>query len=212
MIYVKEQCGQNDIAHPFFLHTVPERPDDLPEARREVGFENLDFDFFLHGALFDGKCAASVPMPNYPVAAVRTGQRTQSGNALWTVRLSLNTEPYRTAYHDALADSPLAHSVFNVYAADGYLVYVKEQCGQSNVAHLFFLHVDPERTDDLPEARREVGFDNLDFDFFLRGALFDGKCAARIPLPDYPIAAIRTGQFGPGGELWSAEFSVRDAR
>ena len=126
----------------------------------------------------------------------------------------LDLSPRRTAYHDALADSPLARSMFDVYAADGYLVYVKEQCGQSDIAHLFFLHVDPERTDDLPEERRQVGFDNLDFDFFLRGALFDGKCAARIPLPDYPIApiaAIRTGQFGPGGELWSAEFSVRDA-
>ena len=211
LIYVKEQCGQSDIADRFFLHVVPERTDDLPEERREVGFDNLDFDFFLRGALFDGKCAASVPMPDYPVAAVRTGQRTQGGNALWTARLSLRTETYRTAYRDALTDSPLARSVFDVYAADGYLVYVKEQCEQDDIARRFVLHIVPERTDDLPEARREVGFDNLDFDFLLRGALFDGKCAARIPLPDYPIASIRTGQFIRGeSELWSVELAMGD--
>ena len=62
----------------------------------------------------------------------------------------------------------------------------------------------------LPEERRQVGFDNLDFDFLLRGALFDGKCAARIPLPDYPVSAVRTGQFGPAGELWSAEAALED--
>ena len=92
------------------------------------------------------------------------------------------------------------------------MVYVKEQCGQGDIAHRFFLHIFPERTDDLPEYRRRYGFDNLDFDFFLRGALFDGKCAARIPLPDYAAASIRTGQYTGGeGELWSAEVSMRDA-
>ena len=60
----------------------------------------------------------------------------------------------------------------------------------------------------MPQERRQFGFDNLDFDFFLRGALFDGKCVATVPLPDYVIASLRTGQFGPQGELWSAEFAV----
>ena len=69
------------------------------------------------------------------------------------------------------------------------------------------MHVIPERASDLPEARRELGFDNLDFRFFLNGAWFDGKCAARLSLPDYPIASVRTGQFASGvGEVWSAEF------
>ena len=34
-----------------------------------------------------------------------------------------------------------------------------------------------------------------------------GQCAATAPLPDYPIARIRTGQHILGrGELWRADF------
>ena len=123
----------------------------------------------------------------------------------------LDLEPWRTAYRAAEGE-PLARSTFDLYAADGSLIYVKEQCDESDAAPRFFLHIVPERPDDLPEERRQVGFDNLDFEFFLRGALFDGKCAARVPLPGYPIASIRTGQFVRGeGALWSAEFSMRKA-
>ena len=87
-------------------------------------------------------------------------------------------------------------------------MYVRERCEPADTEARFFLHVVPDRAEDLPEEGREVGFGNLDFDFFTRGALFDGKCAARVPLPDYPIAEIRTGQMGEGGELWRAEFSL----
>jgi len=124
----------------------------------------------------------------------------------------LDLTPLQTLHRDAVKGEPLADALFDLYAADGYLFYAKEQCDQSDIADRFFLHIVPEHPDDLSEARREVGFDNLDFDFFLRGGLFDGKCAARVPLPGYAVASIRTGQFVRGeGELWSAEFSVRKA-
>ena len=213
LIYVKEKCDQSDIADRFFLHIVPERTDDLPEERRQVGFDNLDFDFFRWGALFDGKCAARVPLPGYAVAAFRTGQQTSEGRALWSAQVWTNPASYRTAYTEAVEGEPSAHSVFDIYAEDGALIYVKEKCDQSDIADRFFLHIVPERTDDLPEERRQVGFDNLDFDFFRWGALFDGKCAAQVPLPGYPISRIRSGQFIRGeGKLWSAEFSMRKAR
>ena len=210
LAYVKERCDRSDIAPRVFLHILPERTDDLPAPRRPLGYDALEFDFFWRGALFDGKCAASVPLPDYPVVAVRTGQQTADESVLWSARFWLNPEPRRTAYRAAVEGEPLARSAFDLYAADGSLVYVKEQCDQADIAHRFFLHIFPERTDDLPEGRREHGFDNLDFDFFLRGALFDGKCTASVPLPDYAAASIRTGQFIRGeGELWSAEFSMR---
>ena len=208
LIYVKEQCDQSDIGHRFFLHVFPERTDALSAARSPAGYDKLDFDFFRWGALFDGKCAARVPLPDYPVSRIRTGQPPDE-RALWSAQLWLNPEPHRTTYRAAVRGEPLTRSTFDLYAVDGALVYVKEQCDQSDIAHRFFLHIFPERTDDLPEGRRRYGFDNLDFDFFYRGALFDGKCAARAALPEYPIASIRTGQHGGGvGEIWSAEFAV----
>ena len=204
LVYVKERCEQSDIADGFFLHIYPERTDDLPATRRANGYDKLDFYFFRWGALFDGKCAASVPLPDYPVSRIRTGQP-PGERPLWSAQLWLNPEPYRTTYRAAVRGEPLVRSTFDLYAVGGALIYVKEQCGQGDIAHRFFLHIVPERTDDLPEGRREHGFDNLDFDFFGRGALFDGKCAARVPLPDYAVASIRTGQFIRGeGELWSA--------
>ena len=212
LIYVKEQCDRSDLDPRFFLRIFPERAEDLPEARRGHGYDKLDFEFFRRGALFDGKCAASVPLPDYPISRIRTGQPPDE-RPLWSARLWLNTEPHRAAYMEAAEGEPLARSIFDLYASDGALVYVKEQCGQSDIAHPFFLHVVPAQTEDLAENRRRYGFDNLDFDFFLQGALFDGKCAARVPLPGYAVASIRTGQFvGGEGELWSAEFSMRDAR
>ena len=39
------------------------------------------------------------------------------------------------------------------------------------------------------------GFDNLDFRFDDRGSMFGGVCAAEVLLPEYGVAAIRTGQY-----------------
>ena len=54
--------------------------------------------------------------------------------------------------------------------------------------------------------RREHGCDNRDR--AVRGGLarLDGNRVAVVPLPDYPIAAIRTGQYDDTGALWAAEF------
>ena len=210
LTYVKEACGQEDAQRPFFLHIAPERAEDLQQERRARGFNAIPVDFFLHGgALFDGKCSMRVPLPDYPVASIRTGQFVQGGDDLWSASFRLNPEPQQAAYRAALASAPVARSAFDLYLLDGALVYVKERCGQEDAEDRFFLHIVPERTDDLPQERRQYGFDNLDFEFFLHGALFAGRCVATVPLPDYAIASIRTGQFVRGeGELWSAEFAV----
>ena len=64
--------------------------------------------------------------------------------------------------------------------------------------------------DDLPEERRASGFDNLDFAYLTRGVVFDGKCAAVMPLPGYEIERLRTGQRSRGeGEIWEAELRFR---
>ncbi len=214
LVYAKEPCAPSDTDARFFLHVVPESANDLPEARRTSGFANLDFDFFPNGgALFEGKCAARAALPDYPIASVRTGQYAESGGELWRAEFALNAEPYRLAHEAAVSGEPLARGAFDVYLSDGALVYVKEPCAPSDTEAKVFLHITPEQVGDLPEARRGSGFDNLDFEFFLNGALFEGKCAARVPLPDYAIASIRTGQHAGGeGEIWRAEFDSSSLR
>ena len=76
--------------------------------------------------------------------------------------------------------------------------YKKERCTPEDTEPAFFLHLDLVDVNDLPSHRKQYGFDNLDFAFTVYGLIGGGVCIARRDLPDYAIAAIRTGQFVPG--------------
>ena len=210
LLYVQEACDPLDTEQPFRVSVFPQRTGDLPEEWRGRGHERFWFDFHEQGALLeDGACVALFPLPDYPIAAIRTAQYMEGGDDLWEAAFSANPEPYAATYRAVAGSEPLARAAFDLHLLDGDLVYAKEPCAQADTEARFFLHVIPERVGDLPEARQELGFDNLDFRFFLNGAWFDGKCATRVPLPPYPIARVRTGQFVGGvGEIWSAEFAV----
>ena len=98
---------------------------------------------------------------------------------------------------------------FDVWLDGDRLLYVRDRCIGSDEP--FSLHVVPADPDDLPEKRREHGFDNLDFDLSWARLPFMPRCVAARRLPDYPVAAIRTGQFRFVGEnsfdqLWEEEF------
>ena len=102
-----------------------------------------------------------------------------------------------------------ADGVFDLYLAGDRLVYAKEPCARADVRERFFLHVFPAGEDDLAADSREQGFDNLDFDFWTRGVLWDGACLVAATLPEYEIVRLRTGQFISGqGQLWAAEIEA----
>ena len=209
LAYLNDACDPIETEQSFHLNVYPERVGDLPEDRRERSFERLHFEFLLNGAFVDDGCAAFFRLPDYPVAAIRTGQRDAEGGDLWLAEFLLDPARRWAESASGASAAPVAEGEFDVHLADGALVYVKEPCEPADTDARFFLHITPERAGDLPEERRQYGFDNLDFAFFPNGALFDGKCAARAALPDYPIASIRTGQYAGGvGEIWSAEFAV----
>lgn len=208
LVYIKEPCGDADFNERFFLHIFPHRAQDLPERRKRDSYDHIVFDLSAYSVSSGGKCAASVPLPNYPITGVRTGQFLRAeGVKTWTAAFSLNPESHRAAYESVASIEPDARAVFNIYLNEEArtLTYAKEPCAPTDVEPRFYLHVVPEREADLPDDRLDAGFENRDFDFRLRGAVFDGKCAASVPLPDYPISSIRTGQWVRGeGELWEA--------
>ena len=206
--YVRESCADTDTTTRFFLHLLPANPADLPPERRPHGVDNRDFDFPWRGAIFDGKCLATIPLPDYPIAGLITGQDTGSGR-LWETTVALDRTAEHQATYAALAgQEPAARAIFDLYLQDNHLHYVRESCAPPDTAARFFLHIIPSDPADLPPERQQYGIANRDFAFPLRGAIFDGKCLATVPLPDYPIAALRTGQFIPGQEpAWTAEFS-----
>ena len=72
--YLREDCAEDDTTARFFLHVTPLEAADLPADRREAGFANLDFAFGDRGLRYEGRCLASAPLPDYPVARLVTGQ------------------------------------------------------------------------------------------------------------------------------------------
>ena len=120
------------------------------------------------------------------------------------------TAAIKEALLSVTAGEPAARSVFDVYTGENTVTYLKSPCSEADVQAPFFLHIIPKDVEDLPANRRQYGFDNLDFHYRENAALaFGGRCIAKRPLPDYPIARIRTGQFTPeGDQIWMAEFPV----
>ena len=109
------------------------------------------------------------------------------------------------AYRAITATQPIIRSNFDLHLIDNSLHYVRDTCRPNDIQARFFLHILPHDTNDLPQ--HQYGFDNLDFAFYEHGVRFDGKCLASVPLPDYPIARINTGQWIRGeGQLWEGEF------
>ena len=197
LTYIRESCTAADTAEPFFLHLFPAAADVL--ARPAAEQDNLDFAFGRWGGHFDGKCLATVPLPDYPIAAIRTGQA-----GIWETNFypPAAPEPLRAAYAALAGRQPVARSNFDLYVQDNRLLYLRKSCMAADTAAPFFLHIVPEDVADLPAERRPAGFAHQDFDFARWGGSFDGRCLAAVPLPDYPIAAVRTGQEGVWAVAW----------
>ena len=98
LVYVKEECADEDVDARFFLHVEPVDVADLPEHRQPYGFDNLNFSFrkdrleYVVGkvGLHDGRrCAVERALPDYPVVAIETGQFVRGQGRRWSGRFSL---------------------------------------------------------------------------------------------------------------------------
>ena len=221
--YLKASCEPNDYDAPLFAYIYPADPDVLPAEHRRNGFQAAYWGgetFTRFGATFDGACIATLHLPDYPIAAIRTGQAEPGGETLWDVFATppLDAEAlafYESAYQDiAASGEPAARAGFDLYLNldRNTLSYLKAPCGEDDARGRFFLSVHPANIADLPADRRAIGHESLNFDFAPpAGVAFDGKCMATRRLPDYDIARIETGQWTPGGErVWAAEVVVGD--
>ena len=206
LIYYREGCTAGDTAAPFFLHITPEDAGDLSRYRRRYGFDSWDFHFGQRGLRFDGQCLATFELPEYAIAAIRTGQE-----GYWEFRGLPPVGPgvLRERAAALAGATPVYRGEFDLYWRDGELIYRREDCAAGDTAAGFFLHIAPVDGTDLAAARWEYGFEGRDFEFARWGGHFDGQCAAVVPLPGYSIAGIRTGQYAAGtGEVWSAELRL----
>ena len=210
LVYVSDRCDGADslfLGVPISLSIYPLDAADAPDPAaghefRELAYvEHFVMDTSRHVVIFD--------LPDYGVARIVTGQYGDGGR-IWGGSLlgpdyAVDADLMALADRAAAAGGPVARGRFNVYITDGSLVYVKEPCRGADVDDGFFVHVVPADGGDLPEHRRQSGFDNLDFAFFDRGTSDGLRCAAAIDLPDYDIASITTGQYNNQGQIWQNE-------
>ena len=87
MIYVKDPCVTDDFAARFFLHVTPTDPEDLSDARKEYGFDNMDFGFSLYGVVTDGRCIAVRDLPEYDIRSISTGQFDEGEGEIWRIEI-----------------------------------------------------------------------------------------------------------------------------
>ena len=214
LTWTREPCRAEDTAPRFFLHVVPLDAADLPAGRREAGFEEIGFAFGERGLRFGGRCLARLELPEYAIAGVRTGQRHPAAGAIWEASVPVADPSFPRAaagweerWAAIAAAEPSLRAAFGVRVEGRTLHYAREECAEADVAARFFLHVVPLDAADLPEERRGSGFDNLDFAFGERGVRYGGRCLASVPLPEYGIARVRTGQFEGDARLWEGEIA-----
>lgn len=217
VIYHKPWCAGNDMDAKLFLHVAPEDAADLPVGIQQSGFANLDFRFADRGANLAGGCVAIAPLPEYPIKSISTGEKGKAGAShKWSLTMLADPERHRAALMAIRAGefgAPVAQATFEIYHRDNAVIYHKPECAGDDMDAKFLLHVVPENAADLPANRRQAGFANLDFVFADRGTTLAGDCVVIAPLPSYPIASIRTGQFVSGqSSLWKVEFALGDDR
>ena len=165
----------------FFLHVYPVDENDLMPGRERSGFDNFDFLFQAHARVQDdGRCVALIDLPEYDIEWIITGQFERRGSRyykFWTQYISGNDQASRTGC-----------------AAPGYS------------GKRLFLHVYPVHGSDLHPGRDRFGFNKRRLEFQKSGFQVDGRCMLVVPLPDFDIRFIRTGELKPG-VVWAGEFS-----
>ena len=221
LVFYKSPCAPADVRGRFGVNVYPVYPDDLDESNRVLGHRGSSFEFGEYGAVFEGKCMASFPLPDYAVTGVELSQWVPGERSLWFAAAGAPLDAaamdyYRQEYQTARGARILAAtSYFDVHlSADGEaLYYVKDDCDEDDTRARFLLSVFPENLSSLAEDQAERGSESLNFSFHLFGAAVDGYCVARRPIPAYPIRAVETGQWLPGGyNLWKNEIDMGSDR
>ena len=209
LLYVTDHCLYSAIINPFFLHIIPENAADLPAARRELGFDNMDFLFVQHRDSVGGRCVAIRQLPDYPIAEILAGEKSiADANPAWSVTMLAEHERHQAALTAIRAEefgAPVARYAFDIYHRDNAIIYHKPQCADNDMDAKFLLHVVPENVADLPASQRKSGFANMDFVFAARGANLVGGCVMIAPLPEYAFERVRAGQKSKGSATpaWS---------
>ena len=216
LVYISDRCDGTDtkslfLGAPIVLNVYPVDIEDLADP--DQGYEFSSFNFVEHFIMDTKRHVVIVDLPDYDIASIGTGQYTDK-DRIWAGRFfgpdySPDVDLIRRADQVTDSSKPIIRDRFDVYLADETsLMFVREPCYNSDISDDFFVHIFPVDTENLPEPRKQSGFDNFGFVFVDRGTRDGLKCVAVIKLPDYDIASIHIGQYTGQGQTWRSEFAA----
>ena len=217
LTFIQENCPADGPDVWFGVKPIPPALETLPPYFPQPGFYA---PFHNQRVRVDGLCLAVIQLPDDGdgdlILMQRSGGNYEPGGAtLWEGLHSLSQPGLRELIAPGRQQQPpeAGPEDFAVFldqdAGRNRLLYAKAACTRDEYATPVFLHIHPARPEDLPPGARLVSFENRDFSLDTYGGRPGGDCVAIVPLPDYPIAEIRTGQYIPGqGELWSVALPV----
>lgn len=213
LVYISDRCDESEgrsvfLGAPIFLNVYPVDIEDVSDPSQ--GYEFNSFGYVDHFVMDTKRHVVVIDLPDYDIASISTGQHTADGRiwggSFFGPDYAADVDLIQRVDRVAASDQPIIQDSFEIYLTDERsLVYAKEPCYDSDISNDFFVHVFPVGIGDLPEQRRQYGFDNLDFVFVDHGTRDSQRCAAEIKLPDYSIASISTGQYTDKNRIWQAE-------
>ena len=206
--WVIDPCNPREWGAAFSLAVYPLEAQRVLPDRRNYGYPKL-YPPEHPLVRFDGRCFAQAALPEYALTRFRasigrfdaaTGR--PAGTWVGHYYPGLPDTLEAIARRRASEPPPPDGARWEVFQESGRILYAKADCAPADREATFFLHLTPVNPDDLPDESREYGYDNLDFQFDWRGLEMGDECLAVVPLPDYPVAAIATGQYTNAGRLW----------
>ena len=143
-------------------------------------------------------------------------------NPAWTrevygapiVSLLDNRDAARAAYLDAYAAArsrqPDFRAHFDVYAAGGSLIYLKEPCAESDTLGTFTVSARPVHPEAASRYMRDDGFAGKVFGFWDYGKILGDACVMALRMPTYPLESLSVAYYPPSGERdrWSADIPM----
>ena len=214
---VKESCDAAQLGWRLNIAAYPSDLNELADRHRRRGWLGPDRHPLVR---FDGKCFVQTTLPEAELlrlrisidrfAAPEEGQPPAAIPA-WEWHYFPGAANVLEALRQWRQDEhrPGLRAEWEVFRYGDRLLYARTGCTAAERDTPFFLHLTPAERGDLPEPRRGYGYDNLDFRFDPHGLVLGDECIALVPLPDYPITAVTTGQYTDAGRLWEATMSLR---
>ena len=216
--YLKKDCGSDDPTDHLFLRVLAPNSNMRLDILEEIPLGEASERSMWYE---ESKCYVKRYLDYWPLYRIQTGEY-REGKLLWEGTFSVDSEqevanllaPHRNRYMAVAGRDPIARSHWNVHVFGREIIHLKDPCHSVDLDEDFVMHVLPARSVKSSELEsRSDGFILYQWNDFRRvhgnsatvgSSMFDGKCILTYLLPDFPVAAVKTGQ----RNIWEVTFNL----